>query len=45
MVGDAGYGEITAFRSGLTEREIPLIVAVKAASTADPEDMAATVIR
>lgn len=42
MVGDAGYGEITAFRSGLTEREISYIVAVKAATTAYPEDMAAT---
>ena len=38
MVGDAGYGEITAFRSGLTEREIPYMVAVKAATTAYPED-------
>ena len=23
LVGDAGYGEITAFRCGLTDRQIP----------------------
>ncbi|EPR76228.1 putative transposase [Leifsonia rubra CMS 76R] len=40
MVGDAGYGEITAFRSGLTERKIPYMVAVKASTTAHPENAA-----
>lgn len=34
MVGDAGYGEITAFRSGLSERQIPYMVAVKHSTTA-----------
>ncbi len=38
VVGDAGYGEITAFRSGLTDRQIPYMVAVKASTTAYPED-------
>lgn len=40
MVGDAGYGEITAFRSGLTERKIPYMVAVKHSTTAHPENTA-----
>ena len=38
LVGDAGYGEITAFRGGLTERQIPYMVAVKASTTAYPAD-------
>jgi SRSO17 transposase len=44
MVGDAGYGEITAFRSGLTDRQIPYMVAVKAATTAHPENAATALI-
>lgn len=40
LVGDAGYGEITAFRSGLTEREIPYMVAVKHSTTAHLHDTA-----
>lgn len=44
MVGDAGYGEITAFRRGLTERQIPYMVAVKATTTAYPEDAATALI-
>jgi SRSO17 transposase len=44
LVGDAGYGEITAFRSGLTERQIPYMVAVKATTTAYPEDAATGLI-
>ena len=36
LVGDAGYGEITAFRQGLTDRGIPYVLAVKAATTAHP---------
>jgi SRSO17 transposase len=44
MVGDAGYGEITAFRSGLTDRNIPYMVAVKAATTAYPEAVTADLI-
>ena len=36
LVGDAGYGEITAFRGGLTDRKIPYMVAVKASTTAYP---------
>ncbi|WP_426986086.1 IS701 family transposase [Pseudarthrobacter sp. Y6] len=38
MVGDAGYGEITAFRSGLSERAIPYMVAVKHSTTAHLQD-------
>lgn len=34
VCADAGYGEITAFRTGLEEREIPYIVQVKAATSA-----------
>jgi hypothetical protein len=37
MVGDAGYDEITAFRSELTDRKIPYMVAVRAIDTAYPE--------
>ena len=33
LIGDAGYGEITAFRTGLTERQIPYMVAVKASTS------------
>ena len=44
MVGDAGYGEITAFRSGLTGRRIPYMVAVKASTSAHPVDAATDLI-
>lgn len=44
MVGDAGYGEITGFRSGLTDRQIPYMVAVKASTSAYPEDAATDLI-
>lgn len=33
LVGDAGYGEIGPFRTGLTERQIPYVVQVKAATS------------
>ena len=33
MVGDAGYGEIGYFRTGLTEREIPYVVQVKSSTS------------
>jgi SRSO17 transposase len=39
VCADAGYGEITAFRGGLDEREIPYIVAVKAGTSAYPEEI------
>lgn len=38
LVGDAGYGEITAFRCGLTERHIAYMVAVKDSTSAFPDD-------
>jgi len=44
LVGDAGYGEITAFRCGLTERHIPYMVAVKASTSAFPDDAATDVL-
>ena len=34
VTADAGYGDTTAFRQGLTDRDISYIVAVKAATTA-----------
>ena len=37
-VADAGYGEITAFRLGLTNRSIPYVLAVKSSTTAHPVD-------
>ena len=37
-VADAGYGEITAFRLGLTNRSIPYVLAVKSSTTAHPAD-------
>lgn len=33
MVGDAGYGEIGYFRTGLTERDIPYVVQVKSSTS------------
>lgn len=33
MVGDAGYGEIGPFRTGLTDRGIPYVVQVKASTS------------
>lgn len=44
MVGDAGYGEVTGFRSGLTDRRLPYMVAVKASTSAYPEDAATDLI-
>lgn len=38
MVGDAGYGEIGPFRTGLTERQIPYVVQVKAATSVHDVD-------
>ena len=37
-VADAGYGEITALRLGLTNRSIPYVLAVKSSTTAHPAD-------
>jgi SRSO17 transposase len=34
VVADAGYGDITAFRLGLEQRELPYVVAVKPATSA-----------
>lgn len=36
LVGDAGYGDTTAFRLGLDERSIPYVLAVKATTSAHP---------
>lgn len=33
MVGDAGYGEIGYFRTGLTDRDIPYVVQVKSSTS------------
>lgn len=33
LVGDAGYGEIGYFRTGLTERQIPYVVQVKSSTS------------
>lgn len=35
-VSDAGYGDVTAFRDGLTERHIPYVVGVKGETTVWP---------
>lgn len=38
VVTDAGYGDVTAFRLGLTERGLDYVVAVKATTSAYPGD-------
>jgi SRSO17 transposase len=38
VVADAGYGDTTAFRQGLTDRGIGYVVAVKSATSAHPGD-------
>jgi FOG: Transposase len=38
ICADAGYGEITEFRLGLTERQIPYVVAVKSSTSVYPAD-------
>ncbi|EHB50546.1 hypothetical protein MycrhDRAFT_4972 [Mycolicibacterium rhodesiae JS60] len=40
VTADAGYGETTAFRQGLTDRKIGYVVAVKGATSAYPADAA-----
>ena len=40
VVADAGYGEVSSFRTGLTERGIAYLVAVKAATSVHPEHAA-----
>jgi SRSO17 transposase len=43
LVGaDAGYGEITAFRRGLDDREIPCVVQVKSGTSAYRQDVTPT---
>jgi len=39
VVADAGYGEITAFRAALEERELSYVVEVKAATSAYEKDV------
>ena len=38
VAADAGYGECTPFRQGLTERSIPYVVAVKSSTSVHRED-------
>jgi SRSO17 transposase len=38
LVADAGYGEVTAFRAALEERELVYVVEVKAATRAYEKD-------
>ena len=40
VCADAGYGEITAFRQGLDDRQIAYVVQVKAGTSAFPEQVA-----
>jgi len=40
VVADAGYGDAAAFRQGLTDRNIPYVLAVKPTATAYPADAA-----
>ena len=44
LIADAGYGEITVFRSALTERHILYMVAVKASTSAFLGDAATDVL-
>jgi SRSO17 transposase len=37
VCADAGYGEITAFRQGLDDRQIPYVVQIKSGTSAYPE--------
>src|SRR5450830_905586 len=39
LVADAGYGEVTAFRAALEERELAYVVEVKAATSAYEKDV------
>ncbi|MEV6868109.1 IS701 family transposase [Streptosporangium subroseum] len=39
VVADAGYGDVTALRLGLTERALPYVVAVKGATSAYAADV------
>jgi SRSO17 transposase len=39
VCADAGYGEITAFRQGLDERQIPYVVQLKSGTSAYPEQV------
>ena len=41
LTADAGYGQIAAFRQGLTDRDIRYVVAVTATTTAHPGDAVA----
>ncbi len=41
LTADAGYGQVAAFRAGLTERDIRYVVAVTATTTAHPGDAVA----
>jgi len=36
LIADAGYGQVAAFRTGLTERHLPYVVATTATTTAHP---------
>jgi len=40
VTADAGYGDTTAFRQGLTDRQISYVVAVRGATSAYPRDAA-----
>lgn len=45
MIADAGYGDSTNFRLALTERDIPYVVAVKAASAHPSEAVPVAALR
>lgn len=38
VIADSGYGDATAFRLGLAQRDLNYVVAVKASTTAQPHD-------